>query len=49
MSKFRFKVWRNDYTVTMKIFEQPEGTRDKHLIFEHNFVARIAQTAEHRQ
>lgn len=38
MSKFRFRVWRNDYTVTMKIFEQPEETRDKGKLFEHNGV-----------
>lgn len=38
MSKFRFKVWRNDYTVTMKIFSQPEETRGKGKLFEHNGV-----------
>lgn len=38
MSKFRFKVWRNDYTVTMMIFEQPEETRGKCFLFQHNGV-----------
>lgn len=38
MNKFRFKVWRNDYTVTMKIFEQPEETRGKCFLFKHNGV-----------
>lgn len=38
MEKFRFKVWRNDYTVTMKIFEQPEETRKKCFLFKHNGV-----------
>lgn len=38
MSKFRFKVWRNDYTVTMKIFEQPEETRGKDKLFQHEDI-----------
>lgn len=38
MSKFRFKVWRNDYTVTMKIFEQPEETRGKVKLFQHEDI-----------
>lgn len=36
MNKFRFKVWRNDYTVIMKIFEQPEETRGMDKLFEYN-------------
>lgn len=38
MEKFRFKVWRNDYTVTMEIFEQPEETRGKGELFEYNGI-----------
>lgn len=38
MSKFRFKVWRNDCTVTMKIFEQPEETRGEHLLFKYSDI-----------
>lgn len=38
MCKFIFKVWRDDYTVTMRIFEQPEKTRGKGKLFEHNDV-----------